>query len=304
MTVLFTCPHCQTQTSIDPKYAGQQGPCATCGKLIEIPATSVVANDRRGPTAVATESRTGANVLYAVLGIIGFLGLVCGSLVLAWIFPAYTYNTPAGQTAACSANLTRIAVAMEEYRAEHGTYPPAYVADKDGKPMHSWRVLLLPYLGEHSLYAMYNMNEPWNGPVNSTLAGQMPAVFGCPADTAVDLRETSYMLVTGPGTAFENDKMLDQKAIKDGAARTLLVVEVANSSVNWMEPRDLDVGLQSWQINVTERGLGSHHRSGGIHAIFADGKVRHLRHNTPSDVLRDMASIDGGEAVDPVQWTE
>ena len=55
------------------------------------------------------------------------------------------------------------------YEDEHGCFPPAYVADASGRPMHSWRVLILPYLDQQQLYDQYDFSEPWNGPNNQQL---------------------------------------------------------------------------------------------------------------------------------------
>ena len=43
-------------------------------------------------------------------------------------------------------------ITLQDYEQEHGCFPPAYVPDENGRPMHSWRVLSLPYLEEPSLY--------------------------------------------------------------------------------------------------------------------------------------------------------
>ena len=76
-------------------------------------------------------------------------------------------------------NLKEIQLALLNYESAKGSLPPAYIADATAKPMHSWRVLILPYLGEMALYNKYNFNEPWNGPNNSKLAAQVPDVFRC-----------------------------------------------------------------------------------------------------------------------------
>ena len=48
--------------------------------------------------------------------------------------------------------MKEIVMAIEEYKGKNGHYPPAYIADGNGKPLHSWRVLILPFLGYDGLY--------------------------------------------------------------------------------------------------------------------------------------------------------
>jgi hypothetical protein len=68
-------------------------------------------------------------------------------------------------------------LAVANYVEEHGHYPPAFLADENGKPMHSWRVLILPYIEERELYKQYKSDEPWDGPSNRKLASRMPRMF-------------------------------------------------------------------------------------------------------------------------------
>ena len=61
----------------------------------------------------------------------------------------------------CKNQLMNIGLALYQYYEQYGSFPPAYIADESGKPMHSWRVLILPYLEESALYMQYDFNEPW-----------------------------------------------------------------------------------------------------------------------------------------------
>jgi len=47
----------------------------------------------------------------------------------------------------CLANMQHLAMALQCYHQANGCLPPAYIADKSGKPMHSWRALILPIPG-------------------------------------------------------------------------------------------------------------------------------------------------------------
>jgi hypothetical protein len=103
-----------------------------------------------------------------------WLLLLSGTLVLAAVVAVISSARLAIRSAGTSARLQHIELALEVYYEAHGCYPPQYLVDGQGKPAHSWRVLLLPYLGYDELYRRYRFDEPWNGPHNSLLAGEMP----------------------------------------------------------------------------------------------------------------------------------
>ena len=50
-------------------------------------------------------------------------------------------------------------------------------ADKDGKPLLSWRVLILPYVEQEDLYKQFHLDEPWDSEHNKKLIEKMPAVY-------------------------------------------------------------------------------------------------------------------------------
>ncbi len=99
-------------------------------------------------------------------------------------------------------NLKSIALAFLIYHDKYGSFPPAYVTDEKGQPMHSWRVLLLEVMDDEQsqqLFQRYDFDKPWNSPANKALAAEIPAIYTNPF--AFDERqETSYMVITGPGT--------------------------------------------------------------------------------------------------------
>lgn len=97
--------------------------------------------------------------------------------------------------------LRQIAQAMHRYNDAHGSFPPQAVLLPDGTPGLSWRVLLLPYLGQADLYRQFNPRQPWDGPTNRPLLAKMPEVYR-PVVGAVGDR-TYYQVFVGPGAAFE-----------------------------------------------------------------------------------------------------
>ena len=70
--------------------------------------------------------------------------------------------------------------------------------------MHSWRVLILPCLQELALYDQYDFNEPWDGPNNHKLAGQIPSMYRCPSSNSPvgASLATKYLAIVGSKTIW------------------------------------------------------------------------------------------------------
>src|SRR4029077_12783364 len=123
-------------------------------------------------------------------------------------------------------NLKQIGLALFNYESANGAFPPAYIADASGKPMHSWRVLILPYIDQAPLYDQYKFDEPWDGPNNSRLLSQMPPVYACPSHANTGAKSnTAYAAVFGEHCIFRGDNPVRIGEIIDGASNTLMIVE-------------------------------------------------------------------------------
>ena len=203
--------------------------------------------------------------------------LVCGGILLALLLPGMQSVREVARRTQCTNNLKQISLAMLSYENKYGRFPPSYIPDKNGKPMHSWRVLILPYLDRKDLYDQYHFDEPWNGPHNRILASQMPRVYSCPDDLVPGSGVTSYMTVVGPHAFSTGPKGRKITEITDGTSNTIMVAEVADSQISWMEPKDIDAEHMPLQINGSHSpgnpGISSHHPR-GANVAFCDGSVQ------------------------------
>jgi hypothetical protein len=191
--------------------------------------------------------------------------------------------------------LKQLILAMFNYDAVNKHFPPAAICDKDGKPLFSWRVALLPYLGEEDLFKEFHLDEPWDSSHNRTLVDKMPDIFADPdpkVRSAAGVGKTTFQVPVGKETLFFNNEGTSPGQIKDGAANTIAIIEVdPEVAIEWTKPGD-------WKVDMAHpsQALG---KKPNIAAAFADGHVQVLSHNDLSDgQLRAQLTRAGGEQVE------
>ncbi len=250
------------------------------------------------PGAAPKQGLSGCVIAAIVVAFAGVALFCFAGIGLALLLPAVQAAREAGRRSQCMNDMKQISLALLNYHDVYHSFPPAFVADADGKPMHSWRVLILPFMEQNQLYQQYDFNEPWNGPKNSRLASQMPAQFRCPSDS-VDGNNTNYVAVVGPETVWPGAAPVGVRAIRDGTSNTILLVENVGAGINWLEPRDLTLDEALRGINPPHQpGISSHH-PGGADAVFCDGHVQYLSDELNPNTLRALLTKDGGEPVNP-----
>jgi len=199
---------------------------------------------------------------------------IISSLLLAML-TGVSCHTAAGDSNDCVGNLDKIYIALQGYHAVYGANPPRVIRDSQGKEMHSWRVLLLPFLGDDAAkaYKRYKFTEAWDGPSNRKLEELMPVNYRCPTDKSQGAA-TSYLMV-------ENDA-------KSGArGNGIILVEVTNSPVHWMEPRDIsfDEVLANGVNCKSGRCISSGHKEGGAW-VYVNGWSRFVPDDVSQESLR------------------
>lgn len=229
--------------------------------------------------------------LLIVLAIVG--------LFYGWLGYMSLDSPEAGRRAVCMNNLSQIAMAMLNYHAAYETFPPAYVADESGKPLYSWRVLILPWLEHKELYEEFRLDEPWDSESNIKLLERMPACYRCPSNREIVSRNcgfTSYVRIVGPGTITDGPTGVNVEEITDGMSQTILVTETLEK-ISWTAPMDLPVRQLDLGVNSPSgRGMGSNHPGVTI-AAFADRSIRPIFVHTKPETLRSLATVSGGETV-------
>lgn len=248
------------------------------------------------------------------LALVGTLGFT--ALVLLPPFIADASN--AARRNDCLSNLKQILLGLNNYESANGAFPPAYVADAEGKPMHSWRVLILPYMEQKQLYNQYDFDEPWDGPNNRKLWDQIPYFYSCKGcERCRDLggepfgkmpgNASNYVAVVGDETAWPDGKQVKWSDLADGSSQTLMVLEYSGMTVPWTAPVDLtyeqaiDVltgddaqGHITSDESLATATFSRNFRIGG----FGDGHGNVLPSGLTEEYARALLTIAGGETMD------
>ncbi|GHT45768.1 hypothetical protein FACS189454_05780 [Planctomycetales bacterium] len=228
------------------------------------------------------------------------------------LLPAVSVAREAARRMQCGNHIKQLVLAMHNYHDNYGHLPPAYTVDADGKPLHSWRVLLLPYLEHSALYEQIRLDEPWDSEYNKQFHSRVPSVLRCPSHWHLSILQPTgerkyflldnddnrcgYSLVIGKETAFDGSKTATFADIQDSTSNTVLIVE-RMTPVNWMQPdNDIPFAKACHGIDKDISGIGSMHPNGCYFGL-ADGRASFFPSDISPDVLKSVLTKSGGETI-------
>jgi hypothetical protein len=210
-------------------------------------------------------------------------------------------------------NLKQIGLAMHNYHDTYLTFPPQAIRGKDGKALLSWRVAILPFIGQQPLYQEFRLDEPWDSEHNKQLIARMPAIYNLPqaGEATRAAGKTSYLaplskqpLVVATAADGEPDKPASKRKdempfdlpqgtkiqmMTDGTSNTILVVQaLPESAVTWTKPDDLVI-----EEKAPLAGLASE-ASPTFNTLFGDGSVRVISRAVEAPTLWNLFRMNDG----------
>jgi hypothetical protein len=239
------------------------------------------------PSELPRQPAGWARVVVSIAVVVGILGLL-----VALLLPATRAVPEAGRRMQCSNHLQQIAIGLQNYADTYGCLPPAYTVDAEGKRLHSWRTLILPFVEQRALHDQIDFSKPWDDPANEAVRNAKIPCYVCPSGRA-DQSQTTYFAVVAPGGCFQATEGRPIAEITDNKNETLMVVEVSEKyAVHWMSPTD---ATEEMIVDRQTETKFSH--ANGSLAAFVDGHTGFLSKNTPANIIRALISISGGEKV-------
>lgn len=195
----------------------------------------VAADVTSSTTPQPTMHRDGAR--YGVTKIELLVVLLIATLVIGLFVPAVSEYDPMQQA---EMSMKMVAKAVAAYEQQHGSLPPSVVTDELGRPQHSWRALILPYLREDKLAAAYRWEQAWNSPTNAGLSQYRPWHYRTYYPNSEEQRELSSLQL-----------LLD-------AEQNWFVIEHEQASRPWLEPTENILWSELEELPSDEHGFWRH----------------------------------------------
>jgi prepilin-type processing-associated H-X9-DG protein len=221
-------------------------------------------------------------------------------VAVALLLPAVQASRSAARRSQSVNNMKQIGLAMHNFLSSQGDRLPRDITDKEGKPLLSWRVSILPFIEQQALFNEFHMDEPWDSPHNKALLDKMPMTFAIPGAKA-EPGMTFYRGFGGPSTLFDKsaENGVGLADITDGTSNTIAVVE-AKEAVPWTKP-DTEIPFDN-KKPPAENGKSlleqtGRHFPGGFNALFMDGSVRFIKATVNELVMSALLTRNGGEVI-------
>ena len=234
----------------------------------------------------------GRQFFVELLVVVAIIGVFVGLLLPA----TRGGGREAARRMSCQSNLRQIGLALLNYETVYKAFPPAYTTDEEGKPLHSWRVLILPYIEYNQLYQKIDLSKPWDDVANAEARAKMPAIFRCLSLNQAK-GHTTYLAMVGEHYCLRRDSQRKIEEVVDGAQNTIMLYEANGSqSVHWMSPEDANEEMILAQ-NPKENSKAPSPHSSGRTVVYMDGSTRHLPNSISPETLKALLTIDGHEEV-------
>lgn len=239
-------------------------------------------------TPPSDRSRTGRRRMYFWVEAAILIAIIV--LLAGQVLPPARSAREAARRTQCINNLKEIALALGNYAAQNGALPPAQTIDPMGNPLHSWRTLILPYLGQQALYKTIDLSKPWNDSVNAEAYRSIPRVYRCP-NLVESENCTTYLAIVAPGGCFRVDAPRKFDEITDDHGQTLMIIEAhQDHAVHWMSPMDAS---EEMVLGIGPASKLDHRKV--MYAAFADGHIQSLNRDIPVATRRALISIAGND---------
>ncbi|MFN7733932.1 MAG: DUF1559 domain-containing protein, partial [Pirellula sp.] len=193
-------------------------------------------------------------------------------------------------------SMRELALSLLNFESAVKRFPRNY-RSASNQQLLSWRVAILPYIGETDLFNSFRLDEPWDSAHNLALLPGMPRIFRGANDPSVS-SSTRFQMFDGTGSINPSGPGVRSSDITDGTWQTAVLVRSGwDKAVPWTKPDDVDlVGPDSWE-SVGDIGSKT---------LFAtaNSSITRFGPSVGKSYLSAIVTINGGEVLSDVRDTK
>lgn len=168
------------------------------------------------------------------------------AVLVALLLPAVQQAREAARRAACKNNLKQISLALHNYQATHGVFPPGVLGNRgsrnSGEKLHTWQAMILPFVDQSPIYEQYDFNVRFDDSINADLVLQKLPVYLCASqnDLVINNQFGPSHYAANAGTEPGNDDGLmyplsntSFRDVTDGTSNTISTGEISHEIGGW-----------------------------------------------------------------------
>jgi len=209
-------------------------------------------------------------------------------LLIALVLPFIQMSREAARRSTSKNRMKQIGIALDSYHETHSCLPPGGTITNDGKAMHGWLALLLPFFDASPDYNRLDFEESWESPANLRVFQKTLPKFMVP-DREDQYTSSGYGVthyLANPHLLHRNSHV-NYEQMRGGATYTWSAGVVAGNYQPWSYPfnwRPLGTKMCSGPDSY-----GQFSWFGGI-LLFADGSVSDFSEDTSPAILKQLAA--------------
>jgi hypothetical protein len=228
--------------------------------------------------------------LRSLMIFVTIIAFCCG--MLTWVIRSAKESM---EQTDCRNHLKCLHLGLDCYHNSYQSYPPAVLYDENGKAAHTWRVFMIPFWLDYEFgdgRPLHDFSQAWNSSKNQMFDKSCNDLFKCPSDRNQDKPFTNYVAVVGEDTMWPPNARIKFNGRRNSHSETILLIELPDSSIHWMEPRDPTVEEFMEKIkSPIGKGIRCIHPH-GLNYVTVGGEFRSFPPDTDPETIRRLLKRD------------